>query len=130
MLRLDEITLFYYLISTSVDAPKTSGLIKDWSLKVAASKDISGPASKKSSSHGTPAFTNATTLVAEFTSATPVSQIHKAPEITVDFAGGLSNEDEAIGDERHAAIVSPPKNGRRLTSMVSHDLIAQTANTN
>jgi hypothetical protein len=120
MLTLDEITLFYYSISTSANAPKASGLIKDWSLKVAAAKDISRPTSKKSSSRGTPALTNATTRASESTSVAPLSQVRRAPEITIDFVGGLSDEDEAIGDERHAAITSPPKNGRRLTSMVSH----------
>jgi hypothetical protein len=69
------------------------------------------------------------THVSESTSA-PVSKVHKAPEITVKFVGGLSDEDEAIGDKHHAAIASPPKNGRRLTSMVSHDLISRAANTN
>ena len=100
MLILNEITLFYYSISTSVNAPKASGLIKDWSLKVAASKDISRPTSKKSSSRGTPALTNATTHASQSTSVAPLSQVRRAPEITIDFVGGLSDEDEAIGDER------------------------------
>ena len=95
----NEITLFYYSISTSANAPKASGLIKDWSLKVAASKDISRPTSKKSSSRDTPALTNATTRASQSISVAPLAQVRRAPEITINFVGGLSDEDEAIAGE-------------------------------
>jgi hypothetical protein len=117
MLTFDETTLFYYTLSANKDGQKQSGVIRNWVDTVAKAKTISatGTVTSRASS---------TTLRASTTSANlrPKSRAIKREGAILDIEdiGGLSDRNETEGAEHAAAVLSPPKNGKRATSSVSN----------
>ena len=117
MLTFDETTLFYYTLSANNDGQKKSGVIRNWANTVAKAKTLSatGTVTSRASS---------TTLRASTTSADlkPKSRAIKREGaiLDIDDIGGLSDRNETEGAEQAAAVLSPPKNGKRATSSVSN----------
>jgi hypothetical protein len=129
MLTLDSTTLYYYFLSDSASNGKKyfSAGINDWAASIPSNAK---PTNKRSiSTMGTssvPPLTNASTR------STASSVLSKNVKITskVEPAnigiqiidGALSDEDETMGFEREAAVMSPPKGKKRATSAVSNML--------
>jgi hypothetical protein len=120
MLTLDETTMFYYSLY-SVTGAKT-GVIENWKTRV--EPPHSKPASRVSSNSTLPSLTagsTATTTRSTLSKNVLISESRKikTEEPSVSQFGGLSDEDEANGDERDAAATSPFKGRNRATSSVS-----------
>lgn len=137
LLTLDELTLFYWTLSdASHKKRKHSSAIDEWSLAIPAKATNSTKSAPKSTS------SRARSDLPSLTSGATTSQSY-APSVLSDnvkifsrqsldlvkvkaepaleesmYDGGLSDNDEMRGEERDAAINSPPKGKKRLTSEV------------
>jgi len=120
MLTLSQPTLYYMNLSRDM-TQKNSGIIKDWAATV--SKFSSKPTSTAGSSRtlGSIARSSTTQLTSQPSTASTKKAIEPAfqPALSDNESNGLSDHDETIGNERDAALNSPPKNGARATSSVS-----------
>jgi hypothetical protein len=130
MLTLDSTTLYYYFLSDSTSNGKKyfSAGINDWAASIPSNAK---PTNKRSTSTMTrggtssvPPLTNASTR------SSASSVLSKNVKITTKVEpanigiqiidGALSDEDETMGFEREAAVMSPPKGKKRATSAVSN----------
>lgn len=136
-MTLDQSTLFYWTLSdTSLHKRQNKDAIKDWASGVPVSaqpvsrapshttqtKSIAGRSAIPSLTSGTSrssapsVLTNNVRIVGH--RIRPDSAKVK-PEPEPEHGGGLSDYDETKGNEREAAINSPPKGKKRVTSEVS-----------
>ena len=126
MLTLDSTTLYYYFLSDSTSNGKKffSAGINDWAASIPSNAK---PTNKRSTgTSSVPPLTNASTR------STASSVLSKNVKITTKVEpadigiqiidGTLSDEDETMGFEREAAVMSPPKGKKRATSAVSNML--------
>jgi hypothetical protein len=145
MLTLDKTTLYYYFLSddSTSNKRKFSAGINEWAESIVnaskptskASKSNKSLKSSKSSSRSAsvlPLSTNVSSRPSAdsvLTKNITISQAVPAP-IKVEtndhdgailiVDGGISDEDETKGFERDAAVASPPKGKKRVTSTVSN----------
>jgi hypothetical protein len=127
MLTLNQPTLYYRdLISNATQKSNSnSGIIKDWAAGVSRFSS-SAPSSKPfSTAHSSRTFasTGRSTKTSHDQRPTTLNLgAKKATDIPDDANlgsnGAFSDNDETVGNERDAAINSPPKNGLRATSSV------------
>ena len=111
MLTLSQPTLYYRDLST--DTAKKDGLINNWATavsKLASLSRLTGH-SCSDSRH-----------TVRMTSQRSTTSKKNAPELSDDDAeydqGAWSDNNETIGNERDAAVNSPPKNGVHATNSV------------
>lgn len=149
MLTLDKTTLYYYFLSddSTSNKRKFSAGINEWAESIVnaskptskASKSNKSLKSSKSSSRSAsvlPLSTNVSSRPSAdsvLTKNITISQTVPAP-IKVEtndhdgailiVDGGISDEDETKGFERDAAVASPPKGKKRVTSTVSNIISA------
>jgi hypothetical protein len=146
MLTLDETTLYYFFLSDSasaMDSKEFSTGINDWAASI---PENSKPGSKANTSQPSifknrsasrrngsvlPPLTNGSTRSSSnsvltnnvlISHAEPIIRIKEEPKKNYHLGvidGGLSDEDETQGLEREAAVASPPKGKKRVTSSVS-----------
>ena len=144
MLTLDQTTLYYHFLSDSASNSNNNGEkflsgINNWAASIPRNAK---PASKVTSkiTTSTKATSRGGSLLPPLTKATSRSSAssvltknitisHKA-SVNVKLeandgafnfiGGGLPDEDETNGIERDAAIASPPKGKKRVTSAVSN----------
>jgi hypothetical protein len=127
LLTLDQSTLFYWTLSDKKRQHASS--IKKWALDVPATVK---PTSKAPSNADIPQLTNGTSCSSAPSVLTDHVKIisHRAldpvkvkaepsPTFSSYNEGGLSDNEEMRGEEREAAINSPPKGKKRVTSEVS-----------
>jgi len=121
MLTLDRTTLFYFSLRDRDFKKNHEGLIQDWATKIPRNAKPGGTHSKATpsltqgstrSSHAPPSTQSAINAV-----AVKISNHDDSIKIA---EGGLSDVDETKGNERDAAIKSPPKGKQRITSSVSY----------
>jgi hypothetical protein len=130
MLTLDSTTLYYYFLSDSTSNGKKSfsAGINDWAASIPSNTK---PTNKRSASTMTrsgtstvPPLTNASTRSSASSVLTKTVKITTKVEpanIGIQIIdGALSDEDETMGFEREAAVMSPPKGKKRATSAVSN----------
>ena len=122
MLTLDPTTLFYLsLMETS--KPKTVGLIDSWAVEVsAAGLPLSKKSNKPASIRSIPSLTIGSTRSTSTSVLTNRVAITSAEPQVIDISDdefGFPDEDETKGPERDAAVASPPKGKKRVTSSVS-----------
>ena len=139
-LTLDQSTLFYWTLSDV--PPKRSSAINEWASAI--------PSQSKSTSQGPKSVSSRTKSIPSLTGGASASR-STAPSILTDnikvFSqqssdwvqvkvkvesqadliplsdeGGLSDNDELVGQERETAINSPPKGKKRITSEVTSPL--------
>jgi len=139
MLQLNETTLFYFNLRTTADATthdkeKASGLVKDWAAKVSRSAKPTLPSLtaklKTTSSRASDVSESTTTKASTATGNTSIksgsigaNKTHtKSYEIDVALASDVSVlellEDADDEEEHEAALSSPVKSKKRLTSAV------------
>jgi hypothetical protein len=127
MLFLDETTLFFYSHKASTTDAKTKGLIDNWAndvqakyqgnLKIAAKQPGSkADRSAHSSTIIVSAMGKSRTTSSNSVATTSVLVPATTTTSSVKDFGGLDDEDESSKHE--AAMSSPIKGGKRLTSMV------------
>jgi hypothetical protein len=109
MFTLDEHTVFYYFRSTSKKPQNPSGVIKGWAAGVKPGLPPKRAASIRSAS--------TSTAVTKSTLTDGVAII--SAKSKADALGGISDEDEMVGEERLAAVDSPFKGKNRAASNVS-----------
>ena len=135
MLTLDETTLFYFsLTNTNTSGKKIGSLITNWANEVTSrlpshsNLQANSKASNAHSvtSHGPAASRSASTKSSTTSVLTKRVAITSSVELDGcdvgdgdDGAGIFLDEDETQGAERDAAVASPPKGKRRLSSSVS-----------
>ena len=146
LLTLDQSTLFYWTLSDSSKKRKHRDVV-DWAAEIPGNAK---PASRASShiaarSHiaasrsksGVPSLTAGTSrssapsvltngvriIVSRGMTDSAKVKAETAPEITIMSNGGLSDNDETNGEERLAAVNSPPKGKKRVDSNVSPFLV-------
>jgi hypothetical protein len=141
MLTLDQSTLFYWTLSdTFLQKRQYKDAIKEWASEIPASaKPVSQAPSRTtqtksitrrsvvpsltsgtSRSSAPSVLTNDVRIVGHRTRPSSVKvKPEPEPEMALYSDGGLSDRDETIGKEREAAINSPPKGKKRVTSEVS-----------
>jgi hypothetical protein len=138
MLLLNETTLFYFSLGKQAQPQgKVSGVIKDWADKVSRSVQppTKGPIGSSTSGSSRPtksgtlstgtAVNSAASVPTSFRSTSSAAKdantkatskpSSKQPFEVVKF-GGIDSGDET--EEREAALSSPIKGGKRLTSVV------------
>jgi hypothetical protein len=133
MLTLDQSTLFYWTLSdTSLQKRRYKDAIKEWASDIPDSakpvsrapsrttqtKSIAGRSAVPSLTSGTSRSSAPSVLTNDITRPDAV-KVKAEPKIALYFDGGLSDCDETIGKEREAAVNSPPKGKKRVTSEVS-----------
>jgi len=131
LLTLDHSTLFYWTLS---DTTPTQNRVSQWALAVPIGNPTSRPPSVASYARSTaPSLTsgasrssapsvitdNVKIINRESTSVKVKTEI---PTISLNDNGGLSDNDELMGEEREVAIKSPPKGKKRVTSEVGYCL--------
>jgi hypothetical protein len=138
LLMLNHSTLFYWTLSDGVhDKRKRGDEIKEWASAVPKGKPTSRAANSVTS-HAQSAIPSLTsgasrssapsilTADVKIISRSRFESLKVKPELAspifVDNDGGLSDNDEVRGEEREAAITSPPKGKKRVTSEVSEPL--------
>ena len=137
LLTLDQSTLFYRDLSdfyTGNNGDRSDG-IKEWRSAVPKSKPTLQAASSltRRARSATPSvmsgagrsstpsvLTNDVTIISR-SQTSELTKVHSelAPTIGFNECGGLSDNDETMGEERDAAFASPVKGKKRLTSEVS-----------
>lgn len=127
MLTLDQTTLYYFNLSNAYVENNFSGLtdeINAWAVHVPPGEKARFKTRVQSAS--TPSLTNAPSSRFSRSSA-PRSALNNAIKIRnsdkdevqiLRETGFISDQDETMGDERDAAVKSPPKPGRRISSSV------------
>ena len=141
MLTLDQTTLYYHFLSDLASNGNNSGEkflsgIKSWAASIPRNAQ---PSSKATSKTGTKTSSRGDSILPPLTEATTRSSANsvltknitisqKAPvkvkletnDVSINIVDeGLSDEDETNGVERDAAVASPPKGKKRVTSAVS-----------
>jgi hypothetical protein len=147
-LTLDQSTLFYWMLS---DVPRKRGsVINEWALAIASDSKTStlqGPKSQATvtlGSNRTKSAIPSLTGSASHSSAPSVLtdnikvisrqssgqvKVKVEPEVlSLSDGGGLSDSNEMGGQEREAAINSPPKGKKRITSEVTSWFFQLTLN--
>jgi len=130
MLTLDSTTLYYYFLSDSTSNGKKyfSAGINDWAASIPSNAKPTNKRTASTMTRGStssvPPLTNASTR------SSASSVLSKSVKITTKVEpanigiqiidGALSDEDETMGFEREAAVMSPPKGKKRATSAVSN----------
>jgi hypothetical protein len=140
LLTLNHSTLFYWTLSDSVhNKRKRDDQVKDWALAVPKGVPTSRAANSSSStSHvrsAVPLLTSGTTSrssalsvltddvkIIRHQTSESLTRVEPKPVSTTGIRfydnGGLSDNDEMRGEEREAAIASPFKGKKRVTSEV------------
>lgn len=137
-LTLDQCTLFYWTLSdSSLNKKRKISAINEWASASAIPDNV--PASRAPSEATATTSSRLRSVVPSLTSGSTRSSVltnnvtivsHQAPlvkvkaemvpdEIEIHSDGGLSDADEIRGEEREAAIRSPPKGKNRVTSEVN-----------
>lgn len=129
MLTLDNTTLFYFSLSDkTVPEEKHTAAIQDWAKKLP--KRIGGTSGGLRSVTSALTKSSATHTSSSHSTRTSRSALNNgfirrcgddAVEV-IDVDGPLSDNDETKGPERDAAIKSPLKGKKRLSSSVSKSL--------
>jgi hypothetical protein len=152
MLTLDQSTLFYWTLSDlNVKKRKHGRAINDWASAIPSnakptsratsqvsrapsqmarnSRSILPPPSLTSGTSGSTAPSVLTNNVRIISHMAPASaKVKPEPiDIGVDSDAGLSDNDEINGNEREAAVNSPPKGKKRITSDVYFFFLILTA---
>lgn len=129
MLTLDHTTLFYFSLRDQASKFSQGGLVNDWAIQVSLNTK---PSSKPSTASGrsasrVPALTNGSSRSSRAPTTSNRSALNNQIKINnpgddsiVIVNGGLFDRDETRGEEREAAVKSPPKGKQRLTSSVSN----------
>ena len=130
MLTLDSTTLYYYFLSDSTSNGKKyfSAGINDWAASILSNAK---PTNKRTASTMTRGSTSSVLpLTNASTQSSASSVLSKSVKITTKVEpanigiqiidGALSDEDETMGFEREAAVMSPPKGKKCATSAVSN----------
>jgi hypothetical protein len=129
-LTLDESTLFYWTLSSSYKKQKNyHSAINDWASEILTVNSAGG-----SSSFSHPNVSSSKKLSGGNSRLSVLSKnikvISRQPDVVKvkaerstepglhDQDGGLSDNDEIMGNEREVAINSPPKGKKRVTSEV------------
>jgi hypothetical protein len=120
MLTLDRTTLFYFSLRDLDEKNKHSGLIKDWATKIPRNAKPGSSTHTPSLTHGSTRSSHAASSIRSALNTVKISNHDDGVEIA---EGGLSDLDETIGNERDAAVKSPPKGKQRISSAVSHHLL-------
>jgi hypothetical protein len=137
LLTLDQSTLFYWTLSDSSKKRKHTDVI-EWAAGIPSNAKLTHAASHIVAHSHTTASRSIPTLTAGTSRSSAPSVLtdsvkiishsmtdsakiktESAPEITIMSDGGLSDNDEINGEERLAAVNSPPKGRKRVTSEVS-----------
>jgi hypothetical protein len=134
MLTLDRNTLFYFTLSNSSRGDSPLDLINDWANRIPV-KANPGSKSRPTNSRGANTA-GSTTLVDSASTHAPrvpassrsalsnnvtISRGEDIKEGTIEIIEGrLSDRDETTGKEYEAAMKSPPKHGKRVTSEVRY----------
>jgi len=109
MLTLDETTLFFYTLFHS--SSKQKAFVENWQKVIHYQTKPSGTSDVSS------------TLVTSHVNHTSHAKSLKTSQdkgLHLDeYMGGVADRDETTGPEEQAAMNSPPKNGKRLTSEVN-----------
>jgi hypothetical protein len=136
LLTLDETTLFYYFLSDSKNKYSDfSTGINNWAATVPRN---SKPASKVASAAGSRSIASGPPLTDATTRSSGTSALSKNIKVSRDIPikveshdtfiqvseGGLEDDDETAGLEREAAIKSPPKGKKRVSSSVSFNTVS------
>jgi hypothetical protein len=135
LLTLDQSTLFYWMLSdSSLKKRKHASAIKEWALAVPATaratsgskapfslarSDIPPLTSGTSRSSASSVLTDSVKIISHRALDSVEVKAELAPTLSLHTNGGLSDNDERRGEEREAAINSPPKGKKRVTSDVS-----------
>jgi hypothetical protein len=133
LLTLDQSTLFYWTLSdTTPKMRKYASAIKEWALAVpttakptskapssVAKSNIPSLKSGTSRSSAPSVLTDNVKIISRQPSDSVKVKAELAPTLSLSIDGGLSDNDEMRGEEREAAINSPPKGKKRVTSEVS-----------
>jgi hypothetical protein len=134
MFTLDSTTLYYYFLSdsTSNEEECFSAGINNWAASIPSNVkpttrnkcSTTGSSMTRGGTSSGPPLTNASTRLSTS------SVLSKNVKITTNVEptnigiqvidGALSDEDETMGFEREAAVMSPPKGKRRATSAVGN----------
>jgi hypothetical protein len=117
MLTLNQLTLFYFSLSSNSE-PSKNGMMR-WASHVKdlpSNPQASRPASKSGSRAGSSKTITKTTLVNSVVITTAGCNHSPSPPPTF---GLFQDEDEMVGMECNAAASSPIKGGGRLTSSVN-----------
>jgi len=145
-LTLDESTLFYWTLSDSYldKKRKHSSVISEWASTIPSNakppsqapshviattssrpKSIVPSLTSGSSRSSAPSvLTNNVRIVSHGALLNSAKvKAEPTPDITIFSDGGLSDADEIKGEEREAAIKSPPKGKKRVTSEVHKFLL-------
>jgi hypothetical protein len=145
-LTLDQSTLFYWTLS---DVPrKWSSAINEWASAIPSRSKSTLQGPKSTSSRTTSIIPSLTAGSSASRSSAPsvltdnikvisrqssdqveVKVESQADVISLSDEGGLSDCDELDGKEREAAINSPPKGKKRITSEVTSRLFQLITNT-
>ena len=125
MLTLSQPTLYYRdLISNNATQKPNRGVVKDWATTVSKLSSSSKPSNTTRSSHIFTLTERSTSSKTSHDQRSTTSKLRakKAADLPNDADGGsdgaFSDNDETVGNERDAAVNSPPKNGVRATSSV------------
>ena len=145
MLTLDHSTLFYWNLTSNTQAPSAerfnpSLAVRSWAKDIPVdakppSQAPSRPPTNRSTttaitlpsltngssrSAGHSVLTNTITITSNSGKRAPSVQVKPDPDfINFHDDGALSDHDEIMGQERDAAMLSPPKGKKRLNSEVS-----------
>jgi hypothetical protein len=131
LLTLDQSTLFYWTLSdTSHKKRKHASAIKDWALAVPATKptlkapsglaksDVPPLTSGTSHSSAPSVLTDNVKIISHRALDSVKVKAEPSPTLSLHIDGGLSDNDERRGEGWEAAINSPPKGKKRVTSEV------------
>jgi hypothetical protein len=138
LLTLDQSTLFYWTLSNAYQAPKRKrdDTIKEWNSTVGGGEPTSRAADSvtvtshtrsttpslscgRSRSYAPSVLTDDVKIISHQTPAeSGKEKPEPAPLISLRDNGGLSDNDETRGEERDAALASPVKGAKRVTSEV------------
>ena len=138
LLTLDETTLFYYFLSDSKKKYADSAGINNWAATIPKN---SKPASKVASAAGSrsiasifsgPPLTDATTRSSGTSALSKNIKVSRDIPVKIEShdtfiqvaEGGLEDDDEAADLEREAAIKSPLKGKKRVSSSVSFNTVS------
>lgn len=128
-LTLDCVTLHYWTLSDSYNQQKRGSEIKAWASAVSngnptsrAPKSVSSHVpsltSGASRSSAPSVLTDNVKIISRQVSDSVKVKEEPVPALSLFDDGGLSDNDEMRGEEREAAINSPPKGKKRVTSEV------------
>ena len=124
-MTLNQPTLYFQDLISNAMQKTNGGIINDWAATVSklSSSSRSSQLSNTDRSSHTLAFTEPSSKTShDQCSTTSKLGAKKATDLPHDTDSGsngvFSDNDETVGNERDAAVNSPPKNGARATSSV------------